>query len=102
MPERETRPCPKCDGIQYHNRGISRKSNKPYENWKCSSCEEIEWIDQWPKEKKDAELENLAGRVAVLEIFKNKAEGVINNQQLTINKLIEKVDALEKSQEREF
>ena len=95
MAETETRPCPKCGGKQYHNRGVSKKNNKPYENWKCSNCQDIEWIDQWPNEKENAEIENLVKRVVVLEIFKNKAEGIINEYQRLINKLIEKVQKLE-------
>ena len=43
----ETKECPKCKGIMYHNKGISKKNGKPYENWNCSNpeCKNIEWID---------------------------------------------------------
>lgn len=38
--------CPKChEKSFYHNKGISKKNNKPYENRKCSKCQHIEWID---------------------------------------------------------
>lgn len=40
----ETRDCPKCGGRMYHNKEISKKNNKPYENWKCI-CGNIEWVD---------------------------------------------------------
>ena len=43
----ETKECPKCKGIMYHNKGISKKNGKPYENWNCSNpeCKNIEWVD---------------------------------------------------------
>jgi len=43
----ETKECPKCGGIMYHNKGVSKKNGKPYENWNCGNqeCKNIEWID---------------------------------------------------------
>lgn len=41
----ENKLCPQCGGKMYHNKGISKKNNKPYENWKCGTCKEIEWVD---------------------------------------------------------
>jgi len=47
----EVKYCPKCKGIMYHNIGESHKINPktgkeygPYENWKCGSCNNIEWV----------------------------------------------------------
>jgi hypothetical protein len=40
----ETKECPKCQGRMYHNQGVSKKTGKPYENWKCSGCQDIEWV----------------------------------------------------------
>jgi hypothetical protein len=45
----ETRPCSKCGGLCFHNEGISAKTGKPYENWKCKACGDIEWIPVAPK-----------------------------------------------------
>jgi len=39
--------CPKCGRFSvYHNKGISKKSGAPYENYKCSNkvCGYINWI----------------------------------------------------------
>lgn len=43
----ETKKCVHldCEGTMYHNKGISKKTNKPYENWKCNLCKEVEWVD---------------------------------------------------------
>ena len=36
--------CPQCGAMTlYHNKGISKKTGKSYENYKCSSCGYIEW-----------------------------------------------------------
>lgn len=39
--------CKKCQKPAYHNKGISLKNNKPYENIKCSDrdCGHVEWIN---------------------------------------------------------
>lgn len=37
--------CPECGSKLYHNKGISKKTGKPYENWKCGECEYIKWVD---------------------------------------------------------
>ena len=37
--------CPECGNKLYHNKGISKKTGKPYENWKCGDCEYIKWAD---------------------------------------------------------
>ena len=49
----EIKPCPKCNGVMYHNVGESHKINPKtgkewghYENWKCGSCKNTEWIDR--------------------------------------------------------
>lgn len=39
--------CPKCGKFSiYHNKGISKKSGAPYENYKCSNkvCDYIQWV----------------------------------------------------------
>ena len=41
----ENKLCPQCSGKMYNNKGISKKNNKPYENWKCGECKYIEWVD---------------------------------------------------------
>jgi len=47
----ETKKCAKCGGTKYHNQGISKKNNQPYENWKCGNCKDTEWVDlRTPKE----------------------------------------------------
>ena len=49
--EIETGNCPKCGNKVYHNQGISNKTGKPYENYKCGnkSCDYIKWLDISPK-----------------------------------------------------
>lgn len=38
--------CPKCGNITlYHNKGISQKNNRPFENYKCR-CGYLEWVAQ--------------------------------------------------------
>lgn len=49
----EVKPCPKCGGMMYHNKGISKKTGKPYENWKCGKCQTIEWVDRKPVNSTD-------------------------------------------------
>ena len=41
-----TKECPKCGATMWNNKGISAKTGKAYENWKCKACGEIEWIPQ--------------------------------------------------------
>ena len=48
MTKVETKPCPQCGAVMYHNQGISKKTGKPYENWKCGSCGETEWVSSFP------------------------------------------------------
>ncbi len=39
--------CPKClQQTLYHNKGVSSKTNKPYENNKCAKCDYLIWIPQ--------------------------------------------------------
>jgi len=37
--------CPKCGSKIFHNKGISKKTGKPYENYKCGGCDYIRWVD---------------------------------------------------------
>ena len=37
--------CPECGSNMYHNKGISKKTGKPYENYKCGECKYIQWVD---------------------------------------------------------
>ena len=37
--------CVKCGSKIFHNKGVSKKTNKPYENYKCGSCDYIKWVD---------------------------------------------------------
>ena len=49
MPEEKPQKCPKCAGqTLYHNKGISQKNGKPYENYKCK-CGFLQWVDIKPK-----------------------------------------------------
>jgi hypothetical protein len=43
----ETKTCPQCGNKMFHNKGVSKKTGKPYENWKCGdkACGNIEWVD---------------------------------------------------------
>ena len=41
----EKKQCPKCGSLVFHNKGVSKKTNKPYENYKCGSCDYIKWVD---------------------------------------------------------
>jgi DNA-directed RNA polymerase subunit M/transcription elongation factor TFIIS len=42
--------CPKCQQFSlYHNTGISKKNNQPFENYKCK-CGYIQWVDLKEKE----------------------------------------------------
>ena len=42
----ETKNCPQCGNKMFHNIGVSKKNNKPYENYKCGACQYLEWVDQ--------------------------------------------------------
>lgn len=72
----ETKPCPLCGKIAYHNRGISKKTNKPYENYKCGdkNCQYIEWIEIEP-------------RVSVSLKEEPNWEAIRNEKRESINKL---------------
>jgi hypothetical protein len=48
----ENTKCPKCGKELFHNQGISKKNNKPYENYKCV-CGYILWVDAKPQPKTD-------------------------------------------------
>jgi len=41
--EKENRQCPQCGNRLFHNEGISKKTGRPYANWKCGQCQYIEW-----------------------------------------------------------
>jgi hypothetical protein len=61
MNKTETKPCSICGGgTMYHNKGISKKTGKPYENWKCSACKEVEWVDD--RESKPAFVKEYASK----------------------------------------
>ena len=48
--------CPQCKKKSlYHNKGISPKSNAPYENYKCSKCKYIQWVSSTYDQKKAQE-----------------------------------------------
>ena len=47
MTKVETKPCPQCGAVMYHNQGISKKG-KPYDLWKCGACGETEWVSSFP------------------------------------------------------
>jgi transposase-like protein len=56
--------CPKCGKFSvYHNKGISKKSNAPYENYKCSNknCDYIKWetTNYEQKRLRDIELKSM-------------------------------------------
>jgi len=38
--------CPQCGNKMFNNKGISTKTGKPFENYKCSDkdCGHIEWV----------------------------------------------------------
>lgn len=38
--------CKECESERiYHNEGVSKKNNQPYENYKCAECGYTEWVD---------------------------------------------------------
>ena len=51
--------CPKCSGKLFHNKGISKKTGNPYENFKCGKCDYIEWINQKEPDKSRLKSEGL-------------------------------------------
>lgn len=59
MEQKPTKPCVKCGAVMFNNKGIG-KNGKPYENWRCSACGEIEWVNSFtPKEKQPNEATEL-------------------------------------------
>ena len=93
----EVKHCPKCKGIMYHNQGISKKTGKPFENWKCK-CGNIEWINVRQKgemegtQKVIKEMEETESIERALKLMNdNMISGfeVINNN---IKALIQKLD----------
>jgi len=70
----ETRPCSKCGGLCFHNEGISAKTGKPYGNWKCKACGDIEWISvaQKPQQNND-KLEAIHRMLIIIDEKLNKA-----------------------------
>jgi len=64
--------CPKCGGRIYHNKDVSKKTGKPYENWKCGSCDYIKWADtpkETPQPKKDAALMMLDELISIHKVL---------------------------------
>jgi len=57
--------CPQCGGDMFHNQGISKKNNKPYENYKCK-CGYIEWVDL-RAEKQQGMVEKQNGNQMLME-----------------------------------
>jgi len=41
----EEKNCPQCGNKLFHNQGVSKKTGKLYENYKCGKCSYIEWVD---------------------------------------------------------
>ncbi len=73
----ETKSCPKCGKTAYHNQGISNKTGKPYENWKCGdkSCDYIEWLEVKSKP---------SGRVSDAERAQGQARGAAFNKSVDV------------------
>lgn len=47
MEKQAPQKCPKCQQVTlYHNKGVSSKTNKAYENYKCAKCDYLQWIPQ--------------------------------------------------------
>jgi len=75
----ENEQCPKCGNKLYHNKGISKKNNEPYENYKCSNkdCGYIDWVDLKGKQPVSSfGAFKKKGEPDWEEIRKEKAEGL--------------------------
>lgn len=53
----ENTNCPQCGNRLFHNKGISTKNNRPYENYKCGKCQYIKWVDIKEETGQDKKLE---------------------------------------------
>ena len=71
----ENTTCPQCGNKLYHNEGVSKKTGKKYENYKCGQCEYIKWVDtpkgepQEPPQNRDAALMMLDELTAIHKIL---------------------------------
>jgi lysyl-tRNA synthetase class I len=64
--------CQKCGKIfAYHNKGVSKKTGKPYENYKCN-CGNIEWVN----------LDETPEKIAEAEYFDSIFDEASHNKQL--------------------
>jgi DNA-directed RNA polymerase subunit RPC12/RpoP len=83
MSKPENRECQKCGSkTMWHNQGISSKTNKPYNVYKCTQCGEPEWVKD-DKEPKDSREVKSNGK---LEAYKdNPPQGALQNTMDSIN-----------------
>ena len=91
----ETKECPKCKGIMYHNKGISKKNGKPYENWNCSNeeCKNIEWIDL---NKVSAQQINTAKNMGMPETLNPKWQGFFDK----VDEIAENIKSIKENTEK--
>lgn len=75
----------------FHNKGISKKTGKPYENYKCK-CGEIEWVD-FPKK---VEVQTAEEYKEDPEKFHKEA--VLNLTKITEDDLLRRLDNIDSSQ----
>ena len=90
----ETKTCEKCGGTKYHNEGTSKKTGKPYENWKCGKCQDVEWVSkQNHYEKPDIPDENFETLLASDRLTRRSIEALAMKMDINIKEAIEELDA---------
>jgi predicted nucleic-acid-binding Zn-ribbon protein len=92
----EITKCPKCGGRAYHNKGTSRTTGEPYENYKCEynkktggKCDWIKWVDQESVHyEKDQDIEEYE------KFQRDMREGmrIINENIQTAIDMLKKID----------
>jgi ribosomal protein S27AE len=90
MEEQRTCPNLKCGSRLFHNKGISAKNGKPYENWKCAKCGFIEWVDLNPKTGKSTPLPTEI-EVDMAKRVESKID-VVNKNVLDVKDQLEKLN----------
>ena len=83
----ENTTCPQCGNKLYHNEGVSKKTGKKYENYKCGQCEYIKWVDT-PK----GEPQNTGNQIAMEELANlTKGQKEIWKLLITIQNRVEDI-----------
>ena len=87
--------CPQCSNKMFHNTGISQKTGKPFENYKCSDkdCGHIEWVSSKNLGKETPQNTSKGFEKIDFE-GQEKIKSYIENMGLALEKRLKKIEEM--------